>query len=653
MIKDGYYVCDIETERLDNPEIVWCVVAHPISAENTSQKFSDPLVFYPYRDPKPLIEWWNTVKGVVGHNWIGFDGPILDRLYNLCNKPVIDTLVLSRLVDYNKQGGHSLDAWGERLGIPKLSFSDFENFSEEMVTYCIRDVEVQHRLTKHFLPLLTNPEWHDSISLEHSIATLCETMGTTGFAFDKDKAEDLVSTLSSTLQVLDEELQKAFPPRYLKVREVKPRVTKSGFLHKQDFRWWKSDDLSSFRPHCPFTIVSTKAFNPASPKDIVTRLNALGWRPTDRTQGHLLHLREKPRYYPGSGTPYDVYVQALQEWNTKYDKYKEFGWRVSEENLSTLPEGAPPAAHKLAQRIMVASRLSDLEEWLALYNEDTGRIHGRFIHIGAWTGRMAHRRPNMANIPGAIHVTEETCTLDKMKAPLNKALRALWGVPETGLLVGTDADSIQLRMFAHYCQDEEFIQSLLVGNKKDGTDPHSVNQRALGEICTTRDLAKTFLYSFLMGAGVAKLAEVLNCSERQATTARDNFLARYPRYAYLRNQYSEEVWAQGYFIGLDGRRVIPPSQHKLMSGLLQNGEAVLMKRANVIWQKRLQEESVPFRQVNFVHDEWQTETVRDQNIARYIGEVQCDSIRQAGVELDLVCPMAGNYQIGRNWYETH
>ena len=156
-----------------------------------------------------------------------------------------------------------------------------------------------------------------------------------------------------------------------------------------------------------------------------------------------------------------------------------------------------------------------------------------------------------------------------------------------------------------------------------------------------------------MGAGVAKLAEVLDCSLREAEQARENFLARYPRYAYIRGEYSEEVWSCGYFIGLDGRKVIPPSQHKLMSGLLQNGEAVLMKRANMIWRERLKKESVPFHQVNFVHDEWQTETVRDQGIARYIGEVQCDAIREAGEQLKLKCPMKGNFSIGRNWFETH
>lgn len=627
----GWWIVDIETERLENPQQIWVLVAQELTSGASFKT-------YPHRGPEEvnrLKEWWKSVNGIIGHNWIHFDGPVIRSLTALEDKPCIDTLVISRLLNYNIDGKHSLDAWGERLGLPKLHFEDFDHWSPYMDLYCTRDVEVTKKLFEKFSEYLTSEAWYDSIYLEHYIATLCRDMEETGFCFDIEEAQSLITYLSSKLEILDKELQKAFPPRYIPVREVTPRVTKAGFLHKQDFRWWDSDDLSSFSPGVPFTIVKTKAFSPSSPKDIVSRLNALGWKPTDKTKGHLELLRDR------------------RPDKERLTYFKEFGWRVSEENLATLPKDAPEAAQKLVERVTLASRLSDLEEWSALYEPGTGRVHGRFLHIGSWTGRMAHRGPNMANIPGVIEIHDNSSTLDKLKAPINAKLRALWGAPELGLLVGTDADGIQLRMFAHYCEDEEFTQSLLTGNKKDGTDPHSVNQRALGDICRTRDHAKTFIYSFLMGAGVAKLAEVLDCSLREAEQARENFLARYPRYAYIRGEYSEEVWSCGYFIGLDGRKVIPPSQHKLMSGLLQNGEAVLMKRANMIWRERLKKESVPFHQVNFVHDEWQTETVRDQGIARYIGEVQCDAIREAGEQLKLKCPMKGNFSIGRNWFETH
>lgn len=626
ILPENVWVMDIESDAL-KATTVWVVVARNMKNEIH--------VFHPYKESNSLKEFMKSVKIIVGHNWINFDGPVLDKLYGIKSPKVIDTLVISRLLNYNQQGGHSLAAWGERLGFPKIEFDDFSSHSPEMDTYCKEDTLVTKKLVEKFWDHLTSPDWYDSLYLEHNIANLCQGMHTQGFSFDNTRALQLINHYSSLLESLDLELHKAFPPKYYAIREVTPRVTKKGTLHRQDFRWWKDDDLSSFSPGCPFTIVDTKVFNPASPKDIVTRLNILGWKPTDKTKGHIEILKER------NPDP------------ERLNNFKTFGWRVSEENLATLPKDAPSAAQKLVQRVTIASRLSDLEEWSALYNEDTGRIHGTFLHIGSWTGRMAHRRPNMANIPGAIPVHDNMDEIELLKAEMNYELRSLWGVPERGLLVGCDADGIQLRMFAHYCEDSEFIESLLTGDKAKGTDPHSVNQRAIGELCKTRAQAKTFIYSFLMGAGPAKLGEVLGTDKAGGLEAQNRFFERYPKYAEIRGPYSDEVWRKGYFEGLDGRKVIPPSKHKLMSGLLQNGESVVMKRANLIWQKRLQEESVPFWQVNFVHDEWQTETVRDRRVATYIGECQADAIRQAGVELQLKCPMAGNFEIGRNWYDTH
>jgi DNA polymerase-1 len=388
---------------------------------------------------------------------------------------------------------------------------------------------------------------------------------------------------------------------------------------------------------CPFTRIGTKDFDPASPREIVLRLNRAGWRPTDKTKGHIECLKNLSQKISDPRLPH----------------FQEFGWRISEENLSTLPDTAPEAARKLVERITLASRISDLEEWMAVYDESTGRIHGSFNHIGSWTHRMSHHRPNMANIPGVIELDEDSLELDRFKAPMNRALRGLWVAPELRFLVGCDADSIQLRVFAHYIDDEEFTFSLCQGMKKDKTDPHSVNQRALGSICKTRQHAKTFIYSFLMGAGAPKLSQVLECSVTEANQAKENFLLRYPKYAHLRNVQTPKDAERGYFIGLDGRKVVVKDKHKVISGYLQNGEAVIMKKANVLWHDQLQTEGIPFTQVNFIHDEWQTEVPRDRALAQYVGEIQADAIRLAAEQLGTRCPMKGAFRIGRNWYDTH
>ena len=58
-----------------------------------------------------------------------------------------DTLVLSRLLNPSLEGGHSLAAWGQRLGFPKGEFSDWDGgLTTEMETYCIQDTLVTQKL---------------------------------------------------------------------------------------------------------------------------------------------------------------------------------------------------------------------------------------------------------------------------------------------------------------------------------------------------------------------------------------------------------------------------------------------------------------------------------------------------------------------------
>ncbi len=260
---------------------------------------------------------------------------------------------------------------------------------------------------------------------------------------------------------------------------------------------------------------------------------------------------------------------------------------------------------------------------------------------------MSHSDPNMANVPSG-------------DTPYAHEMRSLWIAGKDRLLVGVDADGIQLRVLAHYMNDPRFTEALVAGDKSNGTDAHTLNKLALGPVCSSRDVAKTFVYAWLLGAGTGKIAQILDCSHSEAKEACDNFVRAYPGLETLKTVTIPRDARQGYFTGLDGRLVLQDSEHLMLAGYLQNGEAIVMKRANVLWRKRLLKERVPFWQVNLVHDEYQTETVNDQKIATYVAEVQADAIRQVGIDLGLNCPMAGSIigahgqlTIGHNWSQTH
>lgn len=630
MPNPAYLILDIETDALISPTTIHCVVARWFTLgdpdERPNRINGDYLVFRnPESDPTAaaaLAELISQATAIVGHNVIGYDAPVLQKLVpslRINRKRVIDTLVISQLLNYNNTGGHSLEAWGERLGYHKIKFNDFSKFTDDMLTYCKRDVDVTHKLFDLFSAYVHSPEWATSLRLEHDVAWLCNDLHNNGFAFDIDDANKIYADITVELKQLEDELMRAFPPRSKFVREITPQATKHGTLHKKDFKWLDSSDLTPFTAGASFSLISFEPFNPGSPKQCVERLNEAGWRPTEKTKGHIKAEREKDE--------------------EKLAHYRTYGWSVSETNLATLPATAPPAAQKLVRWLLVDSRRSTLEEWFNAYDAHTGRIHGRFRHIGAWTGRMSHAGPNMANIPshGSAYGDE---------------FRRLWMAPKGSYLVGVDADAIQLRILAHYMDDKRFTAALVSGRKEDGTDAHTLNQLALGSVCTNRDTAKTFIYAWLLGAGVGKITQILGCSAVDARDAIDSFLAYYPGLEKLRSERIPSDARRGYFTGVDGRKVVCDSEHLMLAGYLQNGEAVIMKQANLLWQAKALEEKLCFKQVNFVHDEWQTE-VPDLTTADRVGILMVQSIVEAGELFQLKCPLAGNSKIGSNWLDTH
>lgn len=108
-----------------------------------------------------------TYDVVIGHNIIDYDIPTIVKLSKgqfICPS-VFDTLVLSRMLEPDRWQGHSLKSWGIALGLLKGDYGEQENawdvFSEDMFTYCERDVDVTLMLFKHLCELAgfdwTNP----------------------------------------------------------------------------------------------------------------------------------------------------------------------------------------------------------------------------------------------------------------------------------------------------------------------------------------------------------------------------------------------------------------------------------------------------------------------------------------------------------------
>lgn len=646
-------VFDIEANKLINPDKIWCIVCKDIATgEYHIFKELDKA-----DEVKRFLEFSSKVTTWIGHNILGYDIIHINGIVggNIPVDKCLDTLIVSKMADYSRPK-HSVEDYGLEFGIEKGKFNDWSKYSDAMVTYCIRDVDITHLIYNKYIKFINRDAHRLAIELEHKFQFVVNDLSKNGFSFNVKKANELLKKVTEELKVLDVAILESFKPKYNHVRTIIPKATKYGTISLSNIPKELRKDIHTFTIGIPYEYGKYIPFNPSSHKQIIDVLWEAKWRPEDRTKTYIDTERElrQLKYLKRKSTEVDLKIKICEDKIIKLEKY---GWKINENNLGTLGKDAPASASTLAKRILLESRRRTLTEWLGLVAEDD-RIHGKFYGIGAWTHRMAHQQPNTANIPNEFDTAGN-------KKLLGKEFRQLWQAPRNRLLVGVDAEGMQLRIFAHYIDDAEFTDALVRGKKEDKSDPHSLNQRILGPVCRSRSAAKRFIFALLLGGGIGKLTEILGCQQVQAEDALERLMLRYTGFDLLKREVIPKDARRGWFTGLDGRSVAIPSdtvggrKHLAMSGYLQNGEAVIMKSATLKWWSKLEDYNAKL--VNFVHDEWQIECPNDMKIALEIAEMVSKSLDQTGIDLKLKCPMAGSYwnddhkdyTIGTNWYQTH
>jgi len=245
---------DIETNLAHDR--IWCCVT----------KKDDEIKVW--TSPTGLQQYISSYK-VVAHNLIGFDARVLREVWNvgITLPQAVDTLVMSRLFNPNIDGGHSLKAWGKRLGFHKLDF-DVEDFdsglTDEMIEYCTRDVEVLEATHKRLVKEMQN--FGDSIQLEHEVAMHIQRQEQNGFKLDIPKATKLLAFFQARMIEIETELQKVFPP-----------IITERFSEKTGKQL--KDDV--------------EVFNVGSRQQIAKRLQGLGVKFTKTTEKGQIVVNEK------------------------------------------------------------------------------------------------------------------------------------------------------------------------------------------------------------------------------------------------------------------------------------------------------------------------------------------------------------------------
>jgi len=539
---------DIETDDLDATQI-YCAVTleNSVSTEWTT---SDGL--QDYLD--------NAV--VVAHNGLSFDFPVLARLWGIRLKieNMRDTLILSMMDNPAREGGHSLKAWGQRLGCEKIEFNDFSSYTTEMLEYCKQDVLLCSKVY-HLLEASMSKFSEKSISDEHRMRIVADRISNNGFELDKDKAVKLYNDLVLEQEQIEQECRNLFPP-----------IVEERYSDKTGKRL--KDKITEF--------------NPASRQQIASRLIELGWVPTELTP---------------TGQP-----------------------KVDEKTLSNC---SIPVAETLATYFMLQKRSALVKSWVKSCT-DENRVHCKYRTLGAITNRMSCVDPNLQQVPA-------------VRVQYGKECRELFKAATGNKLLDTDAAGLELRVLAHYMNDDKFTKEVLEG------DVHTANQRMAG--LDTRDQAKTFIYALLYGAGDAKIGAVVNGSAKDGAELRSRFMSNMPAYKRLSEAVIRKGESEGRLKAIDGRVLRVRSGHASLNTLIQGSSAVLMKKWFMYVDHYLRRRRIRSKIVAMIHDELVLESAEKDVDATTESVIL--SISQVNKAYNLRCKLECDVQVGNNWSEIH
>ena len=531
-------IFDIETDDL-NATKVWCIVAKEVDGK--SYRFTPDEI----EDGIKLLEQADTL---IGHNIIGFDLPVLEKLYNFkYSGKVIDTLVMSRLYNPVRENGHSLKTWGYRLGVPKQEQPEFDNYTPVMLNYCEQDVILNEAVYKYLLDEGLGFS-KQSLDLEHKTASIMREQEQTGFYFDSKQAMTLLAQLNQNKADVEDEVHNTFKPKWINDKQVLPYIKKNGELSKRGLTDEEYESILISGNHGPFIRKKLVEFNLGSRKQIGEYLIDFGWQPE--------------RFTP-TGQP------IVDEGTLK--------------KITHIKE-----AKLIADYLLYQKRIAQVSSWIDELKDD--RVHGRVIPNGTITGRMTHRNPNMAQVPN-------------LGSPYGKECRACWTVPEGYKLVGIDASGLELRMLAHYMNDADYIEEVING------DIHSTNQELAG--LKTRDQAKTFIYALVYGAGDAKIGKIINGDINKGKALKERFFKNLPALKKLKDRV-QQASNRGFLKGIDGRKIHVRSQHSALNTLLQGCGAIVMKQAMINLYELIKLNTVDAKLVANIHDEWKLQVTESQ-----------------------------------------
>lgn len=331
----------------------------------------------------------------------------------------------------------------------------------------------------------------------------------------------------------------------------------------------------------------------------------------------------------------------------KAKKTKTGGYTTSEEVLEKLRDKHPVVGKILDYR-GVKKLLSTYVDTLPEQTYPDGKIHSSFNQTIAATGRLSSSNPNIQNIP--------------IRTPEGRAIRAAF-IPDRGCtFLSADYSQIELRLMAHFSQDEALIEAF-----RSGLDVHQATAAKIYGLpleSVTGDMrrrAKTANFGIIYGISAFGLSERLSIPRSEAKELIEGYFSSYPGVARYMEQVVEEARHRGYVTTLlDRRRSLPDinsanavvrgyAERNAINAPLQGSAADLIKIAMIRLDEALQARGLQSRIILQVHDELNL-NVPLEELDEVAALVRSTMER---VYPELRVPLEVSLGTGANWLEAH
>ena len=580
-------VFDIETDGLlRGLSVIHCIVGRDL---DTNKEYR-----WDNGDIPAGLKFLGEADELWGHNVIGYDCEAIKELVPdwTYRGKLFDTLILSRLFftdlldrDFrckpanmpgNLFGRHSLEAWGHRLGIHKSEFGksldgDWSTYTPEMLEYCAQDVLVSVQVCKMFEPKLE--QYKDCIETEHRVALLMAWQERMGFSFDVPAAQALESKLRTELDLISEEMRGTFL-----------------FVDGGLFTPKRGNSTRGYVEGA--AMCKLKEFSPTSRDHIAWAFETFrDWEATERTPSGRAKIDD-----------------------------------------TVLKEIGTPEALKFSRILELQKHLGQLSDgknaWLKL--ERASRIHHSCV-LNTNTGRQAHMRPNLAQVPAALEY------------------RQLFHAGEGRLLASADASGLELRCLAHLLHPFDkgkFAKELLEGDIHTALAKVYQTERKIGKSCT---------FCLIYGGGNTKLGLTAGASKagaaKKGAEIRKRVLEGVDGFAALMEAVNKRAGTD-VLRGLDGRPIrLQGKKHAALNYACQSMGAVLCKNWVIRANELAQEAGIDYYPVEFVHDQMSW-SVAPADIEKALFCIS-SSIKDVEHQFNFRCKLACDAQSGFTWADCH